>query len=168
LENAMTERADLLDTLSKHRQLLCHTAAGLTDDQARTRSTVSELTVGGLIKHVTRVEQRWANFMAEGVSAFGTFGPDAFAAHAASFVMEPDETLAELLAGYAEVAARTDALVAKLDLDAENPLPVTPWWPEGTRWSIRRAVVHVVAETAQHAGHADIVREAIDGQKTMG
>jgi hypothetical protein len=125
------------------------------------------LTVGGLIKHVTRVEQRWANFMEMGTSAFH-FDEDAFAAHQASFVMVPEETLADLLAGYDEVAARTDKLVGSLDLDADNPLPVTPWWPEGTRWSVRRAAVHIVAETAQHAGHADIVREAIDGQKTMG
>jgi len=54
------------------------------------------------------------------------------------------------------------------DLDLEQDLPVTPWWPAGTKWSARRAILHIIAETSQHAGHADIVREAIDGQKTMG
>lgn len=162
------ERTDLLDTLTKHRALFLHTASGLTDDQARTRSTISELTVGGLIKHVTRMEKRWANFMEQGVSAFGTFDENTYAEFQASFVMGPDDSLAELIADYEEVAARTDKLVGELDLDADSTLPVTPWWPEGTRWSVRRAVVHVVAETAQHAGHADIIREAIDGQKSMG
>lgn len=164
----MTERSDLLETLNKHRYFLHHTAAGLTDAQARTRSTVSELTVGGLIKHVARVEERWANFADVGVAAFGSFDEAAFAAHAASFVMGPEETLEELLAIYAEVATRTDKLVESVDLDTDHPLPVTPWWPEGTRWSLRRAFLHIIAETAQHAGHADIVREALDGQKTMG
>jgi uncharacterized damage-inducible protein DinB len=163
----MAERDDLLDLLGKHRHFLRHTANGLTDDQARTRSTVSELTIGGLIKHVTRVEERWANFMEQGTSAFH-FDADAYAAHAASFVMTGDDTLAGLLADYEAVAARTDKLLAELDLDSDDALPITPWWPEGMRWTVRRAALHVAAETAQHAGHADIIREAIDGQKTMG
>ena len=128
----------------------------------------SSLTVGGLIKHVSRVEARWADFLEIGTAAFDTRGEDPYAAHQASFVMGPDESLADLLAEYAEVAARTDKLLGSVDLDTDHPLPVTPWWPEGTRWSLRRAVVHIVAETAQHAGHADIVREAIDGQLSMG
>ena len=163
----MAERDDLLDLLGKHRGFLLHTARGLSDEQARTRSTVSDLTVGGLIKHVCRMETRWANFMEEGISAMG-FSEDAYAQHQASFVMGPDDHLDDLVADYAQVAARTDKLVATLDLDADHPLPTTPWWPEGMRWSIRRVVLHVSAETAQHAGHADIIREAIDGQKTMG
>ncbi len=67
------------------------------------------------------------------------------------------------------IAAATDELVRTLpDLDAAHPLPQAPWWPEGGSWSARRALLHIVAETAQHAGHADIIREALDGQKTMG
>ncbi|HEY2833818.1 MAG TPA: DinB family protein [Sporichthyaceae bacterium] len=163
------ERDDLLATLAHHRTLLRHTANGLTDEQAATRSTVSELCVGGVIKHVTRMERRWTDFLERGPVAFGSFDAEAYAAHAASFRMEPGETLEGLLAEYAETAAHTDDVVAGLsDLNADGPLPVTPWWPEGTRWTARRVLLHVIAETAQHAGHADIVREAIDGQKTMG
>ena len=66
-------------------------------------------------------------------------------------------------------ANRTDALVGTLpSLDDGHPLPEAPWFEPGARWSARRALLHIVAETAQHAGHADIVRESIDGQKTMG
>ncbi|HZH22206.1 MAG TPA: DUF664 domain-containing protein, partial [Geodermatophilus sp.] len=54
------------------------------------------------------------------------------------------------------------------DLDASHPLPEAPWFQPGARRSARRVFVHIVAETAQHAGHADILRETIDGQKTMG
>jgi uncharacterized damage-inducible protein DinB len=167
----MTTRAhdDLLAALAQHRGFLRHTAAGLSDEQAATRSTVSELCIGGLIKHVSRMERRWVNFLNEGPAAFGTFDADAYAAHAASFRMEPDDTLEALLEEYATVAARTDEVVGALgDLDAEHALPVTPWWPQGTAWSARRVVLHVLAEISQHAGHADIIREAIDGQKTMG
>jgi hypothetical protein len=105
--------------------------------------------------------------MEQGTVAFH-LDADAYAAHAASFVMTEDDTLAGLLAEYETVAARTDKLLATLDLDADDALPTTPWWPEGMRWTVRRAALHVAAETAQHAGHADIIREAIDGQKTMG
>ena len=54
------------------------------------------------------------------------------------------------------------------DLDADHALPDAPWFELGARWSTRRVFLHVIAETAQHAGHADILRESIDGQKTMG
>ena len=66
------------------------------------------------------------------------------------------------------MAARTDALVATVDLDHAWPLPEAPWFEPGATRSARRVFLHVVAETAQHAGHADIIRETIDGQKTMG
>src|ERR1700733_15068092 len=56
------ERADLLATLAKHRHFLAFTTRGLTDEQARQRTTVSELSLGGLIKHVTAVEQGWAEY----------------------------------------------------------------------------------------------------------
>ena len=162
------ERADLLDTLTKHRGLFKQTVAGLTDEQARLRPTASELCLGGLIKHVSLTEAHWARFIVE--------GPDnrpmdqaAYEAHAAGFRMEDDETLDGLLAAYDEVAQRTDELLGSLpSLDASQPLPEAPWFPPGASWTARRVFVHIVAETAQHAGHADILRETIDGAKTMG
>ena len=81
----------------------------------------------------------------------------------------PGETLASVLDDYAEVARHTDELVASLpDLDASHPLPEAPWFEPGARRSARRVFLHIIAETSQHAGHADILRESIDGQKTMG
>jgi Protein of unknown function (DUF664) len=85
------------------------------------------------------------------------------------FRMLPGETLARLLDDYAEAARATDELVASLpDLDASQPLPEAPWYEPGARWSARRVLLHITAETSQHAGHADIIREALDGAKTMG
>ena len=69
---------------------------------------------------------------------------------------------------YDEVAAATDELVLRVDLDQRQPLPEAPWFEPGSSWSARRVFIHIVAETAQHAGHADILRETIDGQKSMG
>jgi hypothetical protein len=83
--------------------------------------------------------------------------------------MLPGETLAGLLDAYEEVARQTDSLVATLaDLDVSHPLPVAPWFEVGKSWSARRVLLHIIAETSQHAGHADIVRESIDGAKSMG
>ena len=169
---ASGERADLLAALAKNRYFLRFTTRGLTDDQARQRTTVSELCVGGLIKHVTAVEQNWANFIEQGPSAM----PDADAMteadwgqRADQFRLLPAETLAGVLADYDQVARRTDELAASLpDLDASHPLPSAPWFPPGERWSARRVLLHIIAETAQHAGHADIIRETLDGAKSMG
>jgi uncharacterized damage-inducible protein DinB len=164
------ERADLAETLAGHRRFLRFTARDLTDEQAAIRSTVSALSVGGIIKHVTSVEQHWAQFIVEGPSSGVNWqDPAVIQAHLEGFRMMPGETLAGLLDEYAAVAAKTDGLLATLpDLDASHPLPEAPWYPPGTRWSARRVLLHIIAETSQHAGHADIVREAIDGAKTMG
>ena len=85
------------------------------------------------------------------------------------FRMLPGETLAGLLADYEAAASETDELLARLpDLDARQPLPQAPWHEPGASWSARRVLLHVIAETSQHAGHADVIRQSIDGAKTMG
>jgi len=163
-----SERDDLLVALERHRGFLRQTVDGLTDEQAAQRSTVSELCLGGLIKHVTRGERRWTAFIVQGPSAMA-MNEASYAEHAASFRMEPGETLASLLAAYDATANATDQLVRDLpSLDAAQPLPEAPWFEPGASWSARRVLLHLIAETSQHAGHADIIREAIDGAKTMG
>jgi hypothetical protein len=85
------------------------------------------------------------------------------------FTLLEGETLAGVLADYETTATATDELVRTLpDLGATQPLPSAPWFPPQERWSARRVLLHIIAETAQHCGHADIIRESIDGQKTMG
>jgi uncharacterized damage-inducible protein DinB len=158
------ERADLLQTLDKHRGFLRYTVRELTDEQAAQRSTVSELTLGGLIKHVAETERRWMLFAVGGAEEMEREPAD----WENGFRMVEGETLAGLLATYERVASETNSLVGTLDLDASHPLPVAPWFEQGVRWSVRRVLLHLIAETSQHAGHADILRESIDGSKTMG
>ncbi|MGB8383959.1 MAG: DinB family protein [Dermatophilaceae bacterium] len=161
------ERADLLDTLGKHRMLLRVTVRDLTDEQAGLRSTVSELCLGGLVKHVASTEATWVDFIERGPVAFE--GDPDYSKRAADFQMLPGDTLEDILRRYEQVAARTDSLVRSLaSLDHAQPLPPAPWFPPNATWSARRVFIHIVAETAQHAGHADILREAIDGAKSMG
>jgi uncharacterized damage-inducible protein DinB len=159
------ERQDLLETLDKHRGFLRFTARELTDAQATQRTTASSLTIAGLIKHVAATEHAWLQFAVGGANAMAASVGD----YENQFVKLPDETLESLLERYADVARETAEIVNTLpDLDADHPLPEAPWFEPGARWSARRVLLHVIAETSQHAGHADIIRESLDGSKTMG
>ncbi len=162
------ERADLLATLAQHRFFLRFTTRDLDDEQATRRTTVSGLCLGGLIKHVSDTERRWIDFVLHGTEAM-TFDEESLAQHAATFEMLPGETLAGLLDQYEQVASRTDRVVTELpDLDVSHPLPEAAWFEAGASWSARRVLLHIIAETAQHAGHADIIRESLDGSRSMG
>jgi uncharacterized damage-inducible protein DinB len=165
---ATGERADLLSALAKQRYFLRFTVRGLTDEQAAQRTTASELCLSGVIKHVTFTERQWMTFIRIGPAAMGWDESNA-GDWLDGFRMLEGETLAGLLEEYDRVAAQTDELVRALpDLDASHPLPEAPWFEKGARWSARRVLLHVIAETAQHSGHADIIRESLDGAKSMG
>ncbi|WNF31138.1 DinB family protein [Streptomyces sp. C11-1] len=177
------ERADLLAALAEARSTLTATVRGLDDEQAGLRPTVSALCLGGLIKHVTATESGWLRFVTEGPSALsfalpdGVTWDDLMAGTARElpqwaidrereFRMLPGETVAGILHDYEQVAARTEKIVTTVpDLSATHPLPDAPWNEPGAVWSVRRVLAHVIAETAQHAGHADILRESLDGRQ---
>ncbi|MET8854152.1 DinB family protein [Amycolatopsis sp. NPDC004625] len=157
------ERDGLLSFLEQQRYVLRLAAHGLTDEQARLASTKSTLSVGGLIKHVASTEYSWMDTVlqvpqkpfAEGVAEYE-------AAHR----LGPEETVAGVLARYDEVAARTAEVIAGID-DLGQAVPVpkgVPWFPPDVdAWSVRWVLLHLIQETARHAGHADIIREHIDG-----
>ena len=162
------ERADILEALRTQRYLFLHTVDGLTDEQASTRSTVSELTLGGLVKHVSAMQIQWCDFIEQGPASMAG-EDDGGQSWTEGFRMTSDETLEGLVEAFHQSSERTDDLVTSLaDLGVSQPLPPAPWFEPGARRSARRVFSHLVAEIAQHAGHADILRESIDGQKTMG
>lgn len=178
------ERADLLARLEAARSALTTTVRGLSDEQAGQRPTTSALCLGGLIKHVASIEEGWLRFAVDGPSALRYDLPDGvtwddLAAgtareypqwaidHQNDFRMLPGETLTGIIARYEEVAARSEEIVATVpDLSATHPLPDTPWHEQGAVRSVRGVLMHVIAETAQHAGHADILRETLDGRQS--
>ena len=168
------ERADLLATLANHRHFLRFTVCDLTDEQAALHPTASDLCLGVLIKHVAEAESSWVDFTVGGPAAMA-HGSEEWNAEGnvedwrAKFAMLPGETLAGVLEQYEQAARRTDELVGTLPyLDDSHPLPDAPWFEKGARWSARRVILHIIAETAQHAGQADIIRETLDGSKSMG
>ncbi|MFI9380725.1 DinB family protein [Kutzneria sp. NPDC052558] len=178
----MTENTDVLAELAKARNALIRATEGLSDEQAGRRTTVSELCLGGLIKHVSTIEEQWLRFVVDGPSAMsydlpeGVTWQDIFSGqaeppqwmidHRNDFQLLPGETLEGVLKRYEEVAARTTEIVTTVDMDATQPLPAAPWHEPGGVRSARRVLMHVIAETSQHAGHADILRESLDGQKS--
>lgn len=180
-----SERKMLLEALADRRQLLLSAADGLTDEQARLAPTVSDLTIGGLIKHVTTAEEAWVDFILHGEPENGPDwnNVDFDAVDAADpstipqflldrmdeFTLREDQTLAEIIEDYARVGARTERVVTGLDtLDVRRDLAPAPWVEPGASKSVREVLAHLIGETAQHAGHADIIRETIDGKKSMG
>ncbi|MFD5160472.1 DinB family protein [Streptomyces hawaiiensis] len=155
-----SEKTDLLAAFAEQRALLLITVRGLTDAQAARCTTVSELTLGGIVKHLARGEEAWTHVMTR---ADGEL-PDGML-DMGQYRMAEGDTLPALLERYARAARATEEAVAALvDLDVSVPLPRTPWSPpEPEYWSARRILLHLIRETAQHAGHADIIREALDG-----
>jgi uncharacterized damage-inducible protein DinB len=154
------EREGLLAYLDQQRHVLRVAAYGLTDEQARLTPTRSALSVGGLVKHVAQTERGWVDTVLQRPPA----GDEAESAYEDGFRLLEDETLADILAFYDEVAAETAAVVADLDMDHPVPVPPAPWNPTDVdAWSLRWVLLHLIEETARHAGHADIVREAVDG-----
>jgi uncharacterized damage-inducible protein DinB len=168
-ESLSRERSDFLDSLAAQRRFLRYTVRDLNDEQARERTTVSELTLGGIIKHVALVEARWANFIESGAASFSEIDQGSAEEYKLTFRLVETETLQGALDEYERVAQRTDEIVGTVPtFDDDHELPPAPWFKPGTRWSVRTTLLHILAETAQHSGHADIIREALDGAKTMG
>ncbi|MGV9364878.1 DinB family protein [Amycolatopsis sp. NPDC003731] len=157
------ERDGLLSFLEQQRYVLKLAAHGLTDEQARLTSTKSTLSVGGLIKHVASTEYGWMDTVLQVPQK--PFD-EAVAEYEDAHRLRPDETLAGVLARYDEVAARTAEVIAGIeDLGQAVPVPKgVPWFPQDVEaWSVRWVLLHLIQETARHAGHADIIREHIDG-----
>jgi hypothetical protein len=155
------ERTLLLAFLGQQRDALRYAAHGLDDAQAAARPSVSELSLVGLIKHAAQVERTWATYMVTGDSAVFAPADD----YGDGFRLVEGETLADVIAYSDEQARELARVVTDLDLDAD--LAPTedrvPWIPAGLVWSPRWVLLHLIEETARHAGHADIIRESLDG-----
>ncbi len=146
------ERSVLLGYLDYHRAVLARKAEGLTDAEARAAACPpSDLTLLGLVRHMTDVERHWFRRVLRGedvADRYGTEGED--------LRPPPDATLAEALDAYWDEIGGVNRILAVTSMDdvavadpGQHPL--------------RRIVVHMIEEYARHCGHADLLRQAIDG-----
>ncbi|MEO6998401.1 MAG: DinB family protein [Terracoccus sp.] len=162
------EHGGLIAYLDQQRDAFVSVSFGLTEEQIWLTPTAGSLTVGGLIKHVTACERGWADSMAAAPHAplppprsldgeAPAWGDD--------FRFTTDDTLDGLLSDLAAAGDRTRDILRNADLDAPVPVPRdAPWFPKDVdAWSVRWVALHLIEELARHAGHADIVRESIDG-----
>ena len=153
------ERDGLLAYIASQRAGLKASVFGLTREQATSRPSgcASELNLAGLIKHVTMTERNWvANHLGGRVVEID---------YENGFHLTDDETVEGILAAYDAVAAETEEIVRGLpNLEVPVPVPDAPWFPKDVEaWDARWVLLHVIEETARHLGHADIIRESIDG-----
>lgn len=162
------ERGGLREYLAYHQSAYFAVSYGLTDEQARSASTVSALSIGGLVKHATGLQHSWMARVAAAPETppkdprpFGEISREYGEQH----VMRPDETLHGLLRALELQNAKSLRLVETADLDAAVPVPRDiPWFPKNQKsWSVRWVILHVINELARHSGHADIIRETLDG-----
>ncbi|MER5749009.1 DinB family protein [Streptomyces sp. NPDC002088] len=155
------ERGALLSFLAEQRGGIRRAVLGLTEEQASSRPSASELSLSGLLKHVAEVEQSW---IARAKGEPPAVKRDESNWHEC-FVLVEGETVAAQLAYWDEVAAETEEFLRSVpSLDDTFALPSDPWFPPEGRVSMRWVALHLIRETARHAGHADIIRESLDGK----
>jgi len=134
---------------------------GLGERELRWPMTPTGTNLLGLVKHVASVELGYFGEVFGRPSGIPLPWMEEDAELNADFWATPEESTAEVLALLDQAAAHTRATVAALDLDAPGSVP---WWPpERRRVTLHQILVHMVNETARHAGHADIIRELLDG-----
>jgi uncharacterized damage-inducible protein DinB len=154
------ERAGLLRFLAQQRRVLKHAAYGLTEEQLRATPSASALSVGALLKHVAFTERGWV------ARITGAPEPSTQEDYQQQFSLSDSDTVASLVADIDAAGASTEAAVAQVaDLGQAVPVPRDqPWFPKDIEaWSVRWVLLHLIEEIARHAGHADIIRESIDG-----
>ncbi|GAA4596495.1 DinB family protein [Planotetraspora phitsanulokensis] len=148
------EKTSLHVSLDRHRDVVVWKLRGLDDEQLRRPMTPSGTTLLGLVKHLASVEYGWF------CETFGRetepFPADEDDPDVDMHVL-PYETTEQILAFYERARAAADKVVEEVDVDTVG----TAW--HGATVSMRWVLIHMIEETARHAGHMDILRELIDG-----
>ena len=165
---AKDERQTVLEFLRFNQNAFFAVAYRLTDDQARSKPSVSALSIGGLVKHAAGVQRGWM----ERVKAAPEYPPkderpmaEIIAEYEDEYVMRDDETLDQLLDRLRAQNEDTLRIFNEADWDTQVPVPHdVPWFPQDLDfWNVRWVALHLIEELTRHAGHGDIIRESVDG-----
>jgi uncharacterized damage-inducible protein DinB len=154
------EQEGLLAFLAQARYALKLTAYGLTDEQLRAAPSASELSVGGLIKHCAATEEGWLGTIRNEPQKVD------YEAYGEGFRLAGGETIDDVFARYDRVAEQTEKTVAEIG-DLGHRIPIdhsVPWNRKDLEYfTVRWILLHLIEETSRHNGHADIIRETVDG-----
>ncbi|WP_030972280.1 DinB family protein [Streptomyces sp. NRRL S-1824] len=155
------ERGALLSFVEAQRGAIRRSLIGLTEEQAASRPSASGLSLSGLLKHVAETELNWLRLAQQRPNEKARTEET----WADSFRLVGDETVPQMLEFWAKVAAETEEFIHSVEsMNDTFPLPEAPWFPADEKCSMRWLLVHLVEEIARHAGHADIIRESLDGR----
>ncbi|UVI37542.1 DinB family protein [Brevibacterium spongiae] len=157
-----TERQGLEEFLDYFRQVVRRKADGLTPEQLTHKVASSSLTIGGIVRHLTLVEESWFVEVLQGKDLSDPWA-------SVDWRSEPDwdfdsaagATAEELLEAHARSCEHSRRILAEVDdLDALTARGDSG----GAKFNVRWILIHLIEEYARHAGHADLIREDIDGQ----
>lgn len=162
--NAIGEHAVLKTYALQQLAQLRTTVHGLTDEEAHRIPTASALNLTGLLRHCGAVAVYWSA-CAAAAPGRPQLPADLSDAPLAELIADPSP-LADALAFFDRcVGLAADNMDAVTDLDALVPIPQAPWFPKDLPgWQARWCLAHIAAEVARHIGHADIIRETLDGK----
>lgn len=153
------EKVTLKRYLQSERDALLWKLDGLSERELRWPRTPTGTNLLGLVKHVAFCELGYFGDAFD--RPYDAVMPDFDADPNADLFATAEESVDDIVALYRRAWAHADATIDSLELGA---IGTVPWWPEERREvTLHRVLVHVIADTARHAGHADILREGIDG-----
>jgi hypothetical protein len=158
------ERELLLSRLAGQRRHVLTQLEGLSDEQLRRPVLPSGWSCLGLVRHLTLSDERyWFEVVVAGEPL--DFWPEG---HNGDWRVDPDEPAADVLGAYRSAIARSDQIIAARRLDDPPEQPEDWWGDAGLSFpDMRTVLVHVLVETAVHAGHLDAVRELLDGRQHL-
>ena len=148
-----TERDMLIAFNTMQREAMLWKLEGLSDSQLRENHPVTSFSLLGLLKHLIRVEQTWFQGRVMGEPVAGEANDDS------AWVPTADETFTVLTLRYRQAFGRSNAIAASLPLDRTVAVNSVTFGAVSLQW----VLYHMLEETARHLGHADIIRQSIDG-----
>lgn len=157
--SATGERDIALTFLKQQFDQVRSTTYGLGVDELGANPSASSFSLGSLLKHLTQVAHHWGSVAAA--------APDRPPEDGAPQDTEltPQDTSESLLAAYDEAVDFAMTSFSTADLEASAPIPDAPWYPKDLPpWQVRWTLAQLITEVARHAGHADIIRESLDGK----
>jgi hypothetical protein len=158
---AEAERAGLIEFLDYQRMALIKKVVGLSEEDARRTPTASALSLLSLVKHSAIWERRWFQAVVAGRTVPGEWPDVPTEEPDDTFQLTDDDTVQAMVACYLDQIAVSREVLTSFDLDAPCA------WPEMAHHNLRWVALHMIEETARHAGHADIIRETIDGSRGL-